>query len=148
MNHRMRKSFWVGAAVIPAIAIAVYLITWIVIKHRSQPLHGPFDVDMKCMGGHEIFLDLESSEAYEVCPGHRTRDPIGKVVRNNNSATILDNRDGAPWIRIDWDGSSHSLSFLKTPDSTSLMGMIPVRSHVHQVTSPWRLWAPRFFPEE
>ena len=144
----MRKSFWVGAAVILAIAIAAYLTTWIVIKYRSQPLHGTFDVGMKCMGGHEIFLDLESGDAYDACPGHRSRDRIGKVVRNNNSATIIDSRDGAPWIRIDWDGSSHSLSFLKVPDSTSLMGMIPLRGHVHQVTSPWRLWAPRFFPEE
>ena len=99
------------------------------------------------MGGHEVFLDLDTRYAYNNCPGHRERRKVGCVVRTRDSVTIIDARDDSPWFRIDWDGSAHSLSFLKSPDSQSIMGCIPVRGVISQVTNPWRLWLPTMLPE-
>lgn len=144
----MKKRIVITVCVLSLTAIVIFFCVWTYTKNQTKPLYGNFDIGMKCMGGHEIFLDLETSNAYENCPGHRDRKRINRVVRTRNSVTILDPRDDLPWFRVDWNGSVHSLSFLKRPDSQSLMGMIPIRGPIHQVTNPWRLWLPRLLPEE
>ena len=127
--------------------ILAYSLPWIRSARAARPLYGTFDIQMKCMGGHEIFLELDGASAYDNCPGHRDRKRVGRVVRDANTATIVDLRDEQPWFRIEWDGSKHVLVFLKRSDSSSIFGMIPVRGAIQQVTNPWRLWLPRLQPE-
>lgn len=140
----------VGLIAICLIAVGVfgYAVPRILAMRSVQPLQGIFDVEMKCMGGHEVFLELSGDSAFDNCPGHRERKKRASVVRDATSATIIDPRDDQPWFRIKWDGSTHSLEFLKRPDSQSVFGMIPVRGEIHQVTNPWRLWIPRLLPED
>jgi hypothetical protein len=130
------------------IGVLSYAVPCIQAARSAQPLLGIFDVRMKCMGGHEIFLELADDAAYDNCPGHRDRKKVARVVRDERTATVMDPRDDQPWFRIEWNGSKHSLVFLKRPDSQSTFGMIPVRGEIHQVTNPWRLWLPRLLPED
>ena len=123
-----------------------YVLPRVQSTRSAQPLQGVFDVEMKCMGGHEVFLELSRDSAFDNCPGHRERKNWARVVRDESTATVIDPRDDQPWFRIEWDGSKHSLTFLKSPDSQSVFGMIPVRGEIHQVTDPWRLWLPRLLP--
>ncbi len=142
----MKKTILVLVTLL-VIASLVYVIPQIGPSRSARPLEGVFDVGMKCMGGHEGFLELSGDAAFDNCPGHRQRKKVAEVVRDSDSATVIDPRDGKPWFRISWDGSKHSLEFLKRPDSQSWFGMIPVRGEIKQVTNPWRLWIPRLLPE-
>jgi hypothetical protein len=128
------------------LGILVYIIPRVQGARDARPLSGIFDIQMKCMGGHEVFLELEGDSALGNCPGHREREFRAKVIRDDNSATVIDPRDEQPWFRIEWDGSKHSLTLLKPPDSQSEFGMIRVRGEIHQVNDPWRLWLPRLLP--
>lgn len=143
----MMKKPLVIAISLAVIGIAGYLVPLLHAARQAQPLNGIFDVRMKCMGGHEIFLELEGDSAFDNCPGHRERKERARIIRDATSATIIDPRDGQPWFRIEWDGARHSLIFIKQPDTQSVFGMIPVRGEIHQVTNPWRLWLPRLLPE-
>lgn len=143
----MKKIALIAISLI-AIGVLIYIAPRIKAVRSAQPLQGIFDVQMKCMGGHEVFLELSGDSAFDNCPGHRERKKRARVVRDAMSATIIDPRDDQPWFRIEWDGSSHSLEFLKHPDSQSVFGMIPVRGEIHQVSDPWRLWIPRLLPED
>lgn len=91
------------------------------------------------MGGHEIFMDLDNTEAYENCPGHRNRRRIGRLDRDATSATVIGARE-TPLMRFEWNGSSHSVHWLLSANSSSLP--------IAQTTNPWRLWIPRFLPED
>jgi hypothetical protein len=117
--------------------VLVYIVPILVSSSRSQPLHGNFDMGMKCMGGHEIFLYLDEDEAFEHCPGHRDMSLMGRIERDENSVTIHRKHDDVPWCRVDLDGSDHSLVFL---DDSS-------RHELPQVNNPWRTWFPRLLPE-
>ena len=130
------------------IGILIYTVPRLIGALAAEPLHGIYDVEMRCMGGHEIFFELTEDAAYENCPGHRDRKKVGRIVRDQNSVTLIDLRDEQPWFRIDWDGSRHSMTFLKRPDSQSILGMIPARGEIQQVTNPWRRWIPALLPEE
>lgn len=132
---------------ITILALVVYFSAWAYSKSQSRPLFGIFDIDYKCMGGHEIFLDLDSSDAFFNCPGHRDRKRAGRIIRSDTTVVVLDLLD-SPWLRIDWDGSGYSLSFLQPPGGESKVGTIPAPVPIQQVTNPWRLWIPRLLPEE
>jgi hypothetical protein len=142
----MKKGILISLGLI-VIGVLTYAIPRIQAARSAQPLHGLFDVGMKCMGGHEIFLELADDVAYDNCPGHRERKKVARIVRDESTATVMDPRDDRPWFRIEWNGSQHSLVFLKHPDSQSIFGMIPVRGEIRQVNDPWRLWLPRLLPE-
>ena len=143
----MKKCIVIVIGALLLAVTAVFFGTWIYLKSQAQPLYGNFDVGMKCMGGHEIFLDLEFSHAYQNCPGHRDRKLIGRIVRTKDSATIIDLRDSTPWLRIEWNGTTHSVSVIEKPDSQSTIGMISASQTTNQVNNPWRLWLPRLLPE-
>lgn len=142
----MKKPIWIVASLV-VIGVLGLVCPWMLHVRAAQPLIGVFDVQMKCMGGHEIFLELTEDAAYDNCPGHRDRKKVARIVRDAKSVTVIDSRDDQPWFRIEWNGSEHSLDFLKRPDSQSIFGMIPVRGEVAQVTNPWRLWFPLMLPE-
>jgi uncharacterized protein (DUF58 family) len=143
----IKKLIWIIAS-LGAVGVLGVVIPWILRAGAAQPLIGVVDVQMKCMGGHEIFLEVTEDAAYDNCPGHRDRKMVARVVRDAKSVTVIDARDDQPWFRIDWNGSEHTLDFLKRPDSQSIFGMIPVRGKVEQVTNPWRLWLPLMLPED
>ena len=139
---------------VPAIIVSLLVVSgliWGIPRWQrygsARPLYGIFDIQLKCCDGHESFLELSENDVYETCPGHRERRRVTKVVRDGESATVIDPRDGKPWFQIRWDGSKHSLEFFKRPDSQSWFGMIPVRGDIEQVIDPWRLWVPRILPE-
>ncbi len=142
----MKKLIWIVIFLV-VIGVLGFVSPWVVRARAAQPLIGVFDVQLNCMGGHEIFLELAEDAAYDNCPGHRDRKKVARVVRDAKSVTVIDSRDNQPWFRIDWDGTKHTLDFLKRPDSQSMFGMIPVRGEVAQVTNPWRLWLPLMLPE-
>ena len=144
----MKKKPIAIAISLAAIGTVGYIVPQLQAAREARPLNGMFDVQMKCMGGHEIFLELEGGSAFDNCPGHRERKELAKVIRDATSATIIDPRDDQPWFRIEWDGSKHTLVFIKRPDTQSVFGMIPARGEIHQVTNPWRLWLPRLLPED
>ncbi len=145
--NKMKKPIVIFGSLL-IIGLIVYVVPRLYATSSARPLEGIFDVGMECMGGHEVFLELSGSEAFDNCPGHRERKMRAKVIRDNKTATIIDPRDDQPWIRIEWDGSGHSMEFLKRPDSQSVFGMFPARGEIDQVTNPWRLWIPRLLPEE
>jgi hypothetical protein len=136
---------FVGGIATIALAIAAF---WILASVKSRPLYGYYDIDARCMGGHEIFLDLKMDLAYQYCPGHRDRKLVGRVIRDSSSATVVDPKDGKLWFRIDWNGIGHSLTFLKDGDSSSVIGLIRDHKDLHQVTSPFRIWLPRILSKD
>jgi hypothetical protein len=146
LGERMKKLILIIATLI-LIGVSGFVITMVLHARAAKPLVGVFDIQLKCMGGHEIFLELTKSEAYSNCPGHRDRKKVADIIRNASSVTVIDPRDDQPWFRIEWNGSLHSLVFLKRPDSQSTFGMIPVRGKLEQVSNPWRLWVPLVLPE-
>ena len=142
----MKKLIWIVSSVV-VIGVLGFVSPWVVRARAAQSLIGVFDVELECMDGHEIFLELTEDEAYDNCPGHRDRKKVARIIRDSKSVTVSDSRDDQPWFRINWDGTKHTLDFLKRPDSQSMFGMIPVRGDVAQVTNPWRLWLPLMLPE-
>jgi|GEM_PF-6368176 len=144
---RLIKRITIIVGVLALLMIAAFLGFWLYNRSQCQPLYGNFDIGTKCMGGHEVFLDLDTRYAYYNCPGHRDRRKIGNLVRAKDSVTIFNARDDSPFYRIDWDGSAHSLSFLKMRDSDSVKDDVPVRRAISQVTNPSRLWLPTMLPE-
>ena len=115
-----------------------YLTPRLVAASKARPLYGNFDMGLRCMGGHEIFLFLDETQAYENCPGHRDLDPMGPITRTANSLTILNSRDSTSWLRIDYDGSHHTV----TSATKGWTEDLP------QVANPWRTWLPTLLPEE
>lgn len=146
LGHIMKERIASITVLMTIGALVAYFSAWAYNKSHSRPLYGLFDVGMKCMGGHEIFLELDSNDAFANCPGHKDRSRVGRIIRTATSVMVVDPRDDSPWFRIDWDGTGHSLSFVKRPDSGSTMGMIPIRGPIHLVTNPWRVWIPRLLP--
>jgi len=142
----MKRLKWIVAFLVIIGAIG-FLGPWILKARDAEPLMGVFDVELKCMGGHEIFLELTEDAAFDNCPGHRDRKKVASIIRDTDSVTVIDSRDGRPWFRVHWDGTKHTLDFLKRPDSQSMFGMIPVRGEVLQVNNPWRIWIPLMLPE-
>jgi hypothetical protein len=138
VNWKGRRILARVTIVLALFLVLVYFVPISVSSFRSQPLYGNFDMGMKCMGGHEIFLFLEEDEAFEHCPGHRDMSLMGRIERTGDSITIYQKHDDAPWCRVDFDGSEHSLVFLK--DSS--------RHDLPQVNNPWRTWLPRLLPED
>ena len=92
------------------------------------------------MGGHEIFLELDSTEAFDYCPGHRSREKLAYIIRSDTAVTLLNEVDYSPWLYISWDGSSYTVYKLNQKDEQA-----PV--NIHQVTNPWRTWLPKLLPE-
>jgi hypothetical protein len=115
-----------------------YIVPRLVSASNARPLYGNFDMGMKCMGGHEIFLYLDGSGAYENCPGHRDMSPMGPIARSAASVTILHAKDSTPWLRIDYDGSVHQVTRVRDGRVYDLP----------QVSNPWRTWFPKLLPEE
>ena len=142
----MRKLIWILSFIFLVI-VACVSVPWVLHARKAQPLLGVFDVELKCMGGHEIFLELNEDAAFEACPGHRQRMKVAEVVRSENTATVVDSRNGKDWFQITWDGSDYTIDFLKNPDSQSMFGMIPIRGEIKQMNNPWRLWIPRVLPQ-
>jgi hypothetical protein len=90
------------------------------------------------MGGHEIFLRLDETVAYDHCPGHRELRPIGSVRRDKDSVTVLRGEDSSPMLVVRFDGSRHSITWMYDGHTESLP----------QVNNPWRTWLPKILPEE
>lgn len=137
MNRKGRRMLARVTMVFALFLILVYIVPILVSSSRSQPLYGNFDMGMKCMGGHEIFLFLGEDEAFQHCPGHQDMSLMGRIERDGNSVTIHRKHDDAPWCRVDFDGSDHSLVYL---DDSS-------RHDLRLVSNPWRTWFPRLLPE-
>ncbi|GAA5479730.1 hypothetical protein [Haloferula helveola] len=116
---------------------SVYLIPRWVAASRARPLYGNFDIGLRCMGGHEIFLFLAETRAYDNCPGHRSLDSPAEVIRTETSVTILNSRDQTPRLRIDYDGSRHTITSIERGWTEDLP----------QVSNPWRTWLPKILPE-
>ena len=136
-NREARRKFTKMTIVLGLPLVVVYFTPILVSSSKSQPLYGNFDMGMKCMGGHEIFLYLEEDSAFQHCPGHRDMSLMGPVTRSTNSATIHLNRSGTPWWRVDLNDSDYALVFLDDSSTHELS----------QVNNPWRTWLPRILPE-
>ena len=133
----MKRRLLIAVAVIVPLGALGYLGPRLVAASKARPLYGNFDMGLRCMGGHEIFLYLDETQAYENCPGHRDLDPMGPVVRAKDSLTILHTKDSTPWLRIDYDGSRHTVTSAEKGWSEDLP----------QVANPWRTWLPKLLPE-
>jgi hypothetical protein len=133
----MKRKLMIVFAVSVLFGSLGYLVPRLVAASKARPLYGNFDIGLRCMGGHEIFLYLDETHAYENCPGHRDLDPMGPVVRTSDSLTILHSEDGTPWLRINYDGSRHMLTNAEKGWSKFLP----------QVANPWRTWLPKLLPE-
>jgi len=83
---------WKSLSILVACAVALVLLiaagVWVRDKSRARPLYGVFDIDSRCIGGHESFLTLEETAAYDDCPGHRIKKNIGRVERSGNEAIV------------------------------------------------------------
>lgn len=130
----MRNKRIILAVAIVLFAAIGYVIPIIVSSSNARCLYGNFDIRTKCMDGHEVFLCLEEDKAYENCPGHQSKDPIGRVERTAHSATVFWKDTDDPFYRVDYRESTYTLVF---PDDSS-------RHTIHQVNNPWRTWLPRF----
>ncbi len=86
---QMKKLIWIAAALL-GIGVLSYGFLRFQGYRSARPLVGVFDVRLKCMGGHEVFLELTGDAAYVNCPGHRERREGGKVIRDAKSATVID----------------------------------------------------------
>lgn len=135
--HEMKRNFGIACLLLLLVA-AVYAGMWLYGRKTARPLYGNFDVDSHCSGGHDIFLELDSSDAYFNCPGHRDRRHIGIVTRTENSATIIDPK--GPWARVHWNAGVHTVTFLGNTTTTA-----PLR--IGQVTEHWRTELPKYLPE-
>jgi hypothetical protein len=133
-----KKKILIASGVMMLSGGIAYMVPRAVGAAKARPLHGNFDMGLKCMGGHEIFLYLDGSRAYQHCPGHRDMSPMGPITRTGDSVTILHANDGTPWLRIDYDGTHHKATRVKDGR----------RCDLPQVNNPWRTWLPKFFPEE
>lgn len=132
----MKRKILLTTIMVGLLSLIVYFVPIIVASMKARPLYGNFDIEMKCMGGHEIFIYLGEYEAFQHCPGHRDMDPMGRIERHEGYVIIHDKMDDTPWIRVFLEGSDHSIIFL---DKTS--------SHeLPQVNNPWRTWLPKILP--
>ena len=126
------------AMAIGLLSVLVYFVPIWISSAKARPLYGDFDLDVRCMGGHEIFLHLDEDEAFDHCPGHRDMRSLGRIERSANSVTVRRKKDDAPLYRVDFKGGNHSLNFLRGSPPHDLP----------HVNNPWRTWLPRFLPEE
>ncbi|MBK1856606.1 hypothetical protein JO972_16700 [Verrucomicrobiaceae bacterium 5K15] len=133
----MKKKYVIAISLV-GLLLLVYVIPIIVAKSRARPLMGHFDLESKCMGGHEIFLLIENGRYYFDCPGHNEKDDMGRVARSGDSITLLGLHDDLPWARVDWNGSKHSITFIKDGENQDLP----------QVVSPWRLRLPYYISRD
>ena len=130
------KRFCITASIFGILGVLVYWVPIAVSSVNSRPLYGYFDMELTCIGGHEIFLFLDVDKAYENCPGHRDLSLMGRLDRNDKTVTIYRENHDAPWYRVVRDGSAHFLVFL---DDSS-------KHNLPQVNNPWRTWLPRLLP--
>lgn len=133
----MKRRFLLSIAVIVPLGAIGYLVPRLIAVSKVRPLYGNFEIGSRCMGGHEIFLYLDETQAYESCPGHRNLDLMGSVVRTKDALTIFHSKDGTPWLRIAYDGSRHTVTSVEKGWSKDLP----------QVANPWRTWLPKFWSE-
>jgi len=133
----MKRKRLIAGAILGVVVVIGYWLPRIIAKAESRPLHGDFDIGMRCMGGHEIFLLVDESHACQHCPGHRDTKLIGTLLRSPESVTIIDVNHQAPWLRIDHDPTGHKITFLRDGKVENLP----------QVNNPWRTWLPSLFPE-
>ena len=134
----MKRKILIGSGLVVLLGSLGYLVPRLVSAANARPLYGNFDMGMKCMGGHEIFLYLDGTQAYQHCPGHRDMEPMGSITRSADSVTILHAKDGTPWLRIDYDGTSHRATRVRDGQLYPLP----------QVNNPWRTWLPGILPED
>ena len=64
----MKKVALIAISLI-AIGALIYIVPRIKATRSAQPLQGIFDVQMKCMGGHEMFLELSGGSASTTAQG-------------------------------------------------------------------------------
>jgi hypothetical protein len=133
----MRRRILIGIGMMVLLGSLGYVVPRVVSASAARPLYGNFDMGLKCMGGHEIFLYLDGTQAYEHCPGHRDMEPMGPITRTADSVTILHAKDSAPWLRIDYNGTAHKVTRVRDGRLYDLS----------QVNNPWRTWLPTLFPE-
>lgn len=133
----MNRRILITVAVIMSLGLLGYIVPCLVAALKARPLYGNFDMGLRCMCGHDIFLYLDETQANENCPGHPDLNPMGPVVRAKDSLTILHSEDGTPWLRIDYDGSRHTVTSAEKGKSEDLP----------QVSNPWRTLLPKLLPE-
>lgn len=134
----MKRKILIGSGLVVLLGSLGYLVPRLVSAANARPLYGNFDMGMKCMGGHEIFLYLDGTQAYQHCPGHRDMEPMGSITRSADLVTILHAKDGTPWLRIGYDGTAHKATRVRDGQSYPLP----------QVNNPWRTWLPGILPED
>jgi hypothetical protein len=137
---KRRITFALSILVVVAL---VFILPWVYSWSQAKPLYGLFDVGNECMGGHEIFLELEADQAFENCPGHRFRKPVGPVERTSNSVVI--DRGKNIKMRVEWNGTNYTLEFSFPPGAKPSLEE-PLT--IYQVHNLWRLWLPRWLPEK
>ena len=133
----MKRTILIAVGVIVLVGGLGYFIPRLISVSTARPLYGNFDRGIQCMGGHEIFLFLDETQAYKHCPGHRNLDPMGPITRTASSVTIHNVDDNTPRLRIDYTISGHTITSATEGWSESLP----------QVSDPWRTWLPTLLPE-
>ena len=133
----MKRRLLIAVVVIVLLGALGYVVPRLVAESKARPLYGNFDMGLRCVGGHEIFLYVDETHAYENCPGHRDLDLIGSVIRSEDSFSIQRAKDSTPWVRVDYDGSRH----MATSEEKGWTEELP------QVANPWRTWLPKILPE-
>lgn len=141
----MKKKILITAAVIGIVTSLGYIVPIVVKSANAVPLHGDYDMNLMCMGGHEIFLRLENEFAYEHCPGHRDKILIGRIIRDEASLIILD-QEGEHFVRVQQDGDDLTVERLIWPKEPTILQLVGKRK-IKQVNNPWRTWFPRMLPE-
>lgn len=130
---------WTACALI--LASMIYSVPRLLAARDARPLHGYFDVGLRCMGGHEVFFYLDGDSFYEHCPGHRDTRLTGRAMRSASSVTEISKIGRMQRIRVGWRmdyDAKHDRHVLW------LRGEPHV---VYQVNNPWRTWFPKFMPE-
>ncbi len=142
------KRVFVIAGCICGLMLLIAAGVWVREKSRARPLFGIFDIGSHCMGGHEIFLTLEETAAFDECPGHRSKKHIGRIERTGNEVIVHRLKDDAPYLRISWDGTGHSLTYNDRPRASASPDEQLRRIPLPQVTNPFRTRLPRYLPED
>ncbi|MGJ8643126.1 MAG: hypothetical protein ACSHX9_06940 [Luteolibacter sp.] len=122
--------------------LCIGLVAWrlpiLLQKSKAKPLQGYFG-SWNCACGHENFYELVGNDAFEICPGHRERKHLGKVIRTKDTATVISPKTKAPTLIFTYDGTKHFCDLLYS-------GSVPIP--FEQINNPWRTVLPKYLPED
>ena len=99
-------------AIVICLTLAAIATPIVVEKSKEEPLYGLFSVPgHRCICGHQIFWELQRSEAFDTCLGHGQRDLHGALERTKDSVIVTHHKNPEFKVFVRYRNSKHEILF-------------------------------------